>query len=250
MKEIHRITITDEVVDNIRELIESKAYAIGEKLPTEYSFCQEMKVSRTSVREAIRVLQALGYIELRPGKGAFVANYEGGKKTYNWYEVEDAKYYDFMEVRMAIETLSVRLSVERATPKQIQELEEIYKSFEEAYKHKDQVQLIMLDELFHSKIISYTKNQLLINIDKQMVEAFRPFRSDSFTNENVYKNALEPHRKIFECFQTHNPSQAVKEMRKHLEMSVRDMGIIHNNPASLKITKQESTDLRSLKKKV
>ena len=75
--------------------------------------CDQMGVSRTCVREAIRVLQAVGYVEIRPGKGAFVADYQ--KSTDNsslWYDVEGVKIFMiFMEVRMAIETLSVRLAV-------------------------------------------------------------------------------------------------------------------------------------------
>lgn len=237
MREVHRVSVTDEVVDIIRELIESKSYGIGEKLPTESSFCEMLKVSRTSVREAIRVLQALGYIEIQPGKGAFVADYESVTKKDNWYDVEDTTYNDFMEVRMAIESLSVRLSVERATEKQIQELEKIYLSFVEAYDRGDEVQLVYLDELFHTKIISFTKNKLLININKQLVIAFRPFRIDSFINETVRRNALEPHKRILTCFKTHNPTQAVKEMRNHLEMSIRDMDLIHEKAQKNKNTK-------------
>ncbi|QNL43643.1 FadR family transcriptional regulator [Oscillibacter hominis] len=229
MKEIHRISITDAVVDSIKEIIESGEYAIGEKLPTETSLCDMLKVSRTSVREAIRVLQALGYVDLKPGKGAFVANYNAAPHTDNWYDVEDAKFYDFMEVRMAIETLSVRLSVERASLRQVHELEEIHQSFLEANESKDLVRLIMLDELFHTKIISFTRNQLLININKQLLECFRIYRGDSFTNKDVYVNAVEPHERILLCFQTKNSAQAVQEMRSHLEITSQDMEAIHNS---------------------
>lgn len=229
MKEIHKISITDAVVDNLKELIESGQYAIGEKLPTESRLCEKLKVSRTSVREAMRVIQALGYINLLPGKGAFVASYAPATSSDLWYDVENAKFNDFMEVRMAIETLSVRLSVERASSKQVKELEQIHKSFLEANESKDLVCLIMLDELFHTKIISYTRNQLLININKQLLESFRVYRGDSFMNNEVYANAVEPHSRILFCFQTKNASLAVQEMRNHLEITSQDMETIHTH---------------------
>lgn len=232
MKEIHRISITDATVDSIKGLIESGQYQIGEKLPTEAILCETLKVSRTSVREAIRVLQALGYVHLLPGKGAFVASYSASSHADNWYDVADAQFYDFMEVRMAIETLSVRLSVERATPKQVQELEQIHQSFLKAIAEKDLVQMIMLDELFHTKITSYTNNQLLININKQLLNCFRIYRGDSFTNQEVYTNAIEPHTRILFCFQTRNASQAVQEMRKHLDITSRDMELIQKEKNS------------------
>ena len=117
IKAITRVSITDSVVDRIREMIESGAYEVGEKLPTEAKLCEMLSVSRTSVREATRVLQTLGYVTLVPGKGAFVADLKPSDgEEENWFDVENVQFYDFMEVRMAIETLAVRLSVERPLP--------------------------------------------------------------------------------------------------------------------------------------
>ena len=240
MKAIQRMSITDSVVADIKEMIMSGEYKIGEKLPTEMKLCDQMGVSRTCVREAIRVLQAIGYVEIRPGKGAFVANYQ--KSTDNsslWHDVEGVKFYDFMEVRMAIETLSVRLAVERATDKQIRELREIHTSFVEATEKRDMLKMIMLDELFHTKIITFTNNQLLININKQLLERFRIYRGDSFTNKMVYKNAVEPHERILLCFEMRNPSSAVEEMRKHLNITTQDMELIHNNSKTAKSSNQK-----------
>ena len=240
MKAIQRMSITDSVVADIKEMIMSGEYKIGEKLPTEMKLCDQMGVSRSCVREAIRVLQAIGYVEIRPGKGAFVANYQ--KSTDNsslWYDVEGVKFYDFMEVRMAIETLSVRLAVERATDKQIRELREIHTSFVEATEKRDMLKMIMLDELFHTKIITFTNNQLLININKQLLERFRIYRGDSFTNKMVYKNAVEPHERILLCFEMRNPSSAVEEMRKHLNITTQDMELIHNNSKTAKSSNQK-----------
>ena len=119
-----------------------------------------LSVSRTSVREATRVLQTLGYVTLVPGKGAFVADLkpsDGGEE--NWFDVENVQFYDFMEVRMAIETLAVRLSVERATPKQIRALEKIHAAFLEANEKQDGLQLIMLDEQFHNQSPAHQHQQ-------------------------------------------------------------------------------------------
>ena len=230
MKEIQRMSITDSVVDSLKEMIESGEYKIGEKLPTEMCLCSQLKVSRTCVREAFRVLQALGYVEIRPGKGAYVADFQKPlAENSQWYNVEGVQFYDFMEVRMAIETLSVRLAVERCTEKQVAELREIHQSFVEANENRDMIKMIMLDELFHTKIIAYTNNQLLININKQLLERFRVYRGDSFTNNMVYSNAVEPHARILMCFETRNPNCAVEEMRNHLNITTRDMEMIHKS---------------------
>ncbi len=227
MKEIQRISITDSVVDSIRELITSGEYIAGDKLPTEMTLCSNLKVSRTCVREALRVLQALGYVDMLPGKGAFVAQPKTNEAEKNWYDVENPNFYDFMDVRMAIETLAIRLSVERATDKQIHNLDEIHSRFLEANELHNMNQLIMLDELFHKEIVSFTNNELLININKQVLNCFRAYRGDSFTNEQTYKNAVEPHSKILECFHSRDVQRAVNEMKNHLNITRRDMEEIH-----------------------
>ncbi len=225
MREIQRISITDMVVDSIREMIETEEYKVGEKLPVEAELCRMLGVSRTSVREAIRVLRAQGYIESKPGRGAYVAAKRRMEET-PWYDVENPQFTDFMEVRMAMETMAVRLAVERAREKDINKLEEIHQSFLEANEKKEMTRLIMLDELYHTTIFAITKNQLLINVNAQLLEAFRQYRSESFMNENVYQNAIEPHR-ILECFRRHDAGQAVEEMRKHLDITTSDMERIH-----------------------
>ena len=230
MREIQRISITDMVANDLRDMIQSGEYQVGDRMPTETEICTRMKVSRTSVREALRMLQAMGYVEIRPGRGTYVA--DGRAKGSNWFDVEDARFYDFMEVRQAIETLSVRLAVERSSPRQIQELEQIQQAFRQANRKKDAVQLIMLDELFHTKIIEYTSNQLLININQQLLESFRRYRNDSFMDGRVYQNAEEPHERILLCFHRKDPAQAVQEMRRHLEITVRDMETIHGEDRS------------------
>lgn len=229
MKEIQRISITDAVVESVKELIESEEYEPGQKLPTEAKLCEMLGVSRTSVREAFRVLQALGYVVIKAGKGAFVAErkLELGEKD-PWYEADNAEFSDFMEVRYAVEPLGVRLAVTRASEKQVAELSEIHASFVAANAGHDMAKLIMLDELFHTKIMSYTKNPLLININKQLLNSFRAYRGESFMNSEVYGNAVDPHERILDCFRRHDAEQAVVEMQRHLDITNEDMRHLHN----------------------
>jgi len=66
---IEKISITDQVVKRIEELIRSGEFAVGDKLPTEMELREQLGVGRSTIREAFRVLQAIGLIELRPGRG-------------------------------------------------------------------------------------------------------------------------------------------------------------------------------------
>jgi GntR family transcriptional repressor for pyruvate dehydrogenase complex len=87
MKKIRRVSVTDEVVERIRTLIVGEDFAVGSKLPTEYDFCDKLGVGRSTIREAFKVLQAIGFIELRPGKGAFVhrKTVDGQEAIRKWF---------------------------------------------------------------------------------------------------------------------------------------------------------------------
>ncbi len=222
-QEIQRVSITDSVVKKLRESIQTGEYKPGEKLPTEVQLCESFGVSRTCVREALRVLQALRLVEILPGRGAFVAQKLPTEEESTWYAETDAQFYDFIEVRMAIEPLATRLAIERATDEQIEGLDEILRSFVEASDNKDLTKMIMLDELFHSEIIKIAGNKLLMNINKELSRGNKKYRSESFLDNTVYRNAIGPHTKIMECFHKRDPEAGAREMFNHLSITKNDM---------------------------
>ncbi len=226
MRQIQRVSVTDASVARIREMIVSGEYKEGEKLPTEAALCKELNVSRTSVREAMRVLQAWGYVDILPGRGAFVSN--NAKKDHSgvWGKDATIPFYDIMNVRISLEILAIRLTIPKITPSQVRELEEIHSDFINANIACDWLRMGMLDELFHFKIAEYTQNQMLISFSQQVLEAYRKYRAD-LTNSPIYQNAIVPHSKILVCIQTKNVEQAVVELTAHLEAASRDMEKIH-----------------------
>lgn len=230
MKPIERISVTDSVVDSIKELILSKKYEVGDKLPTELNFCQMLGVSRTTVREGIRVLQAMGYIQLIPGKGAFVAkNKEDSQDMTEPIDINDISYMDFMDIRLAIEPVAVRLAVVYGTDKQIQELEEIQESFISAVETKNIVKMTIGDDVFHKQIFKMSANKLLININKEVSEVYLQYRQKSFKDMEVYRNALAPHNMILDNIKKRNVQGAIEAMEIHMKMAVRDMNKMFGN---------------------
>jgi len=221
MKEIQRISVTDAVAENIKNIICTGEFPIGSKLPTETKICQELKVSRTSVREAFRLLQAQGYVEIRPGRGAFVADFQTGNQV-NWFQIDNAKYNDYMEVRIAIEILAVRLAVERATGTQIKQLEDVHNSFLKVSALHNSAKMVILDERFHTLIIEYTQNPLLKKINHDLLDVFRPYRRANFSDPVDYKHADAAHQKILNCFKERNAEMAEKYMREHLSVTAED----------------------------
>lgn len=225
MKPLESISRTEKVLESLKEYITSGEISVGDKFSTEQEICRKLKVGRSTVREAYRILQTMGYIELKAGRGAFVSkinNDETGSAA-NWFSKHGLQIMDFMEVRMVLEPLAVKLAIERATEEEIENLVEIQYQFESALSSKDSVKLSVLDETYHNTIFEATHNKLLIELNKKISSAFSVYRSKAFSMHENMANALEPHRKILGAIKQRNVRTAQSEMLKHLEISMKDI---------------------------
>lgn len=225
IRKIERVSITDQVVKQIRKLIISGATEIGEKLPTENELCRQLGVGRSSVREAYRVLEAIGMVEIKPGKGAFVRR--TSDNTYdtikNWFIEKHSEVRELIEVRMAIEPLALRLAIQRASNEQINQISEIQEAFKAAVRANDTIELATLDESFHTAIIEASGNRLLIKIGKLIADSMMEFRTRSFAVRENVDHATLPHDKIVTAILQRNEIAGVEAMMYHLEVSLADM---------------------------
>lgn len=223
MKPIQRISITDAVVENIKEYIMSENCKVGDKLPPERFFCEDLEVSRTSVREAICILKAMGFIEQRPGKGAFIMKKDEAVHSPALTVSGSVPLDELMEVRTAIEIFAVRLCAQRTTETEIDEMEDAISEFEQAVKDKNIARMLMMDELFHVLIFKATKNILLIKMHKEIIEVFRNYRGKSFAAEEMYRNAIEPHQRIIKAIKAKDSAAAAAAMEEHLDVTLKDI---------------------------
>lgn len=226
MQAVKRVPVVQQVVDSLKEFITSGEIQIGEKLPPEMELCAKLSVGRGTVREAIRVLQATGYVEIRPGRGAFVARTEEVPEALDlsgWFCANEMELMDFMQVRRAIEPLAVRLAIEKCTEQDIAVLEKNYRQTLSAVENNDATQLGLCDEQFHTYIFEYSRNQLLIAINKLLVETLKIFRSKTFLIPHNVRNVVEPHGQILQAFREHDVEQGEKQMLQHMEKIVQDL---------------------------
>jgi GntR family transcriptional repressor for pyruvate dehydrogenase complex len=225
MKSIERVSIIDQVVHELKEMCLSGQLVAGDKLPTEMQLCETLNVGRSTVREAFRVLQAMGLIEMRPGRGAFLRDSStvDPDGISRWFREHQIQLRDFMEVRMALEPLAVRLAIENGTEQDLAELEAVFANFEKGQKSRDVAGMVVADEAFHNAIAQASHNQLLILISRNIAEAFTEYRTRSFASGKIGDNALEPHRQIVKAIRRRDVHDAEKQMRSHLMISLRDI---------------------------
>ena len=225
MKAVEKRSRTEQVVDSIRDSIIKGEFQIGAKLPSEDSLCNTLGVSRSTIREAFRVLQTMGYVELKPGRGAFAMNTNPRDlaSIYRWFKVNTPKLEDFTEVRLVLEPLAIEMAIERANNREIQELKNINAVYHKAVRAGNTLEVSDLDESFHEQIFRMTKNSLLINLNKLITVEFRKYRLMSFTLAKNRQSAVVPHNKILDAICRRDKAAGIKQMKNHLKQVIIDM---------------------------
>jgi GntR family transcriptional repressor for pyruvate dehydrogenase complex len=225
MKSIERVPVVQQVVNNIQEFILSGSVEVGQKLPTEKELCEELAVGRSTLREALRILQANNLVEIKPGRGAFVAHTKqpDPDNILEWFAQNEVELKDCLEVRTAIEPLSIKLAIARCSDADIAQLAKIHSLFVEAVENRDVADIAKYDERFHNLIVEKSNNKLLISINKKVSEYILVFRSKTFQIEQNALHAIEPHTNIMKALENRDVEAGELFMRKHLQRVLEDM---------------------------
>ena len=230
MKSVKRVSVTKQIVESIKESIISGQFTVGEKLPAENKLCELLKVSRSSIREAMQALQVEGYVELIPGRGAFVRdnNSHDYDTVRKWFIDSVPTLEDYTEVREAIEPLAIRMAIQRGTEEELENLIQIHKEFIEAEKVKNVSLMAKLDEKFHTQIVLMSHNSLLNKINTLLASELKKYRVMSISVKEHSDNTIREHDLICESIKNRDARLATSAMLKHLDMTLSDMNkVIH-----------------------
>ncbi len=225
MKAIERVPVIQQVVNSLKEYIMSGAVQVGDKLPAEMVLCEQLSVGRGTVREAMRILQATGFVVIHTGRGAFVARTKELEKEdlIKWFKENEFEVKDFLEVRAAIEPLAVKLAIRRAKPAELDALKSIQEKTLEAVAKNDIHVIALCDENFHATIVECSRNKLLMSINKQITECLKNFREKTFYIPSNAKNLIQPHAKILQAILDKDEQMGAQCMLEHLEWVRKDL---------------------------
>lgn len=193
------------VFEYLRNSILNGELEPGERL-MELQLAQQLGVSRTPIREAIRKLELEGLVEMIPRKGAYVAH------------VSIKDILDVLEVRMFLEGLAAYLAAERMLDEEIDNLKEIMKKFEDGIETMEKEEMIELDNKFHDLIIKGSKNNKLLQIVQSLQEQFQRFRVIYFNEYTEHEDLIKFHRAIVKSIDSRKPKEAQEYAQTHVEM--------------------------------
>lgn len=192
------------VFDALREAIIGGVLRPGERL-MECQLAEELGVSRTPVREAIRKLELEGFVVMIPRKGAYVAG----------ISLKDIA--DVFEVRAALEALATALAAERITEEELEELERILVRKAEMIEQQEIELFIASDKKFHDILYQASRNQRLIQILTNLQDEVHRFRSVSLACPGRMRVALDEHRKVVEALADRDVARAEALAWEHIE---------------------------------
>lgn len=198
------------VFEAIREAIINGILKPGERL-MEIQLAEEMGVSRTPVREAIRKLELEGFVVMIPRKGAYVAG----------LSMKDIA--DVFEIRAALEGLAAGLAAERITEEELEELERLLVKIGECIQSDDLNAVIEQDTEFHEVLFKATRNERLEQIVSNLREQIQRYRTASLSSPGRMKVALEEHKQIVEALSERDVEKAQRLAREHIENAENSM---------------------------
>lgn len=192
------------VLESLREAIKEGVLQPGERL-MEIQLADELGVSRTPVREALRKLELGGFIVMVPRKGAYVA------------DITIKDIVDIFEIRVSLEALAAGLAAERITEDEIEAMERSLVEKREAIVKGDMERLVEVDTLFHEAMYRAARNERLLFIISNLREQIQRFRVLSLAYPGRMKQSLDEHRALLEAIQSHDVALARQLAQEHIE---------------------------------
>ncbi|QSX09677.1 GntR family transcriptional regulator [Alkalibacter rhizosphaerae] len=196
------------VFTTMREAIVNGDFKPGQRL-MEVQLAEQMGVSRTPVREAIRKLELEGLVIMVPRKGAYVAGLSS----------EDVK--EVLEIRAVLEGLAASLAAKNAGEEEVSTLREIVDKFKQAASDQDVVKLIHFDSEFHDVMYRASKNKKLIQLISSLREQVQRFRVAYFTKIKNTEILIAEHNELLEAIANNDSEKARIVAETHIATTER-----------------------------
>lgn len=209
------LPLRDVVFNTLRQAILRGELKPGERL-MEIQLANKLGVSRTPIREALRKLELEGLVNMVPRKGAEVA------------DITEKSLRDVLEVRKALEELSVQLACEKITEEEIEELKRVAERFKDTLNDQDVTKIAEVDVAFHDVIYTATDNQKLILLLNNLREQMYRYRVEYLKKEEAYPQLIAEHEELIDNISKRNKEEATRIMCEHIDNQVATViNVIH-----------------------
>lgn len=199
------LPLRDVVFNTLRDAILTGKLVPGERL-MENQLAEKLGVSRTPVREALRMLELENLVELVPRKGAQVL------------DMSEKDIVNILEVRSALEGLATSVACKKMSKEDLQQLKNMEVDFEKAVADNDVEHFVDIDEDFHDLIFAATENDKLINIFRNLrIQLYRYRMAQAKNNETSMSTIVAHHRSIIRAIENHDVEEGASIAQGHIK---------------------------------
>jgi GntR family transcriptional regulator, transcriptional repressor for pyruvate dehydrogenase complex len=216
---IRRIQRTQEVRHQLESAIARGDYRPGDKLPSERELVATFGVSRITVREAIRSLEALGLVYVQQGRGCFVSELVDPAPFDHWLSVHHRALLDLLRIRGALDALAAEYASHRREPQELAAIQAAQTAFEAAVADPETPvqQLVQLDIAFHRTIADASSSILLVHLLEQLSTYLGESRRFVLSPPHRPRESAVEHAAIVAEIVDGNPAGARDAVHRHIE---------------------------------
>jgi GntR family transcriptional regulator, transcriptional repressor for pyruvate dehydrogenase complex len=216
----HRPTISDKITRRLISLIVDEGFQPGTKLPPERDLMARLDVGRSSLREAIRGLRAIGVLEVSIGQGTYVSN--GGTsiltQPLSWgLFLSEQNVHQVVEARQIVEVELTGWAAERATEDELAAIGELRNEMVASANNRETY--IALDLEFHLAVARAGHNDIFYHVLHSLQPILRDWMERAYADDAGRPRSLTSHAEIHEALGARDQQTAMRAMRSHLEGS-------------------------------
>ena len=238
-------------VDHLGEAIVAGRYAAGGSIPPEPVLCEELGVSRTVIREAVKSLVAKGLLTTGPKVGTRVQ----AEEQWNWFDADVIVWQtkaglsvdflqDLQDLRRVVEPAAVRLAASRATAQDIADMEEAYAGMKRAIDSGGDY--ITPDLRFHQGLIRSSHNRMLVQMSRALGALLRTSFEISTTRKDGPSTSLPLHRAVLDAVIAREPARAEQAILVLIDGARKDIDLVLATRKRLPRISRPATQLKAV----
>jgi len=180
----------------------------GDRVPEE-QFCRQLGISRTPLREALKILAAEGLVELRPNRGSVIASVQTD-------EIEAT-----FEVMGALEELTGMLVCARISNVEIERIAQLHEQMAEAFRRSDRARYFALNQDIHQELVLATKNPILATSYRAFAEKIQRGRFQANYDPSRWEESMREHEAIMQALRGRRAEELARLLREHSDLTGR-----------------------------
>ncbi|QTM99172.1 FCD domain-containing protein [Sediminibacillus dalangtanensis] len=218
MKTVKKKRLSEMVADEIKQYIKKENLTSGDRLPATTELMNALGIGRSTLREALQLLESQDILEVLNGKGTFIKD---AKPFYirTAFDVENEKKFllDALDVRMALEGKAVDLAVHKATEKDITIMQQHLTDYVRYIEEGKREQANRADAGFHQALYDAANNQLLTSIIDSVWDTFHQFWNEPFGQDDIFDQSYPFHVALLEAIKQRNTVAAADSFQKMMD---------------------------------